>query len=154
MFTSDENASISIWLNVKLASLNYCIFDINLSVYNNVKKQFAISFQSPTQVSIMRMSRSFCLDATHCISSRNDETAVPIYHWFHHLCNKSSFAPMNITIDCSIPEQHNLDSKIKLNASFTSEQLGNYKIALKNYLRQILIESDKETFLKAINNFK
>ncbi|OAD69422.1 hypothetical protein PHYBLDRAFT_172667 [Phycomyces blakesleeanus NRRL 1555(-)] len=99
VFASDENASISIWLNMKLVSMNYCIFDINLSVYNNVKKQFAIGFKSPAQVSIMRI-------------------------------------------------------KIKLNTSFTSKQLGNYKIALKNYLSQILIKSDKETFLKAINDFK
>ncbi|OAD75183.1 hypothetical protein PHYBLDRAFT_166938 [Phycomyces blakesleeanus NRRL 1555(-)] len=204
MFASDENASISIWLNVKLAEQNYCIFEINLSVYNDGKKQFAFGFQSPMQVSIMRISQSFCLDATHSISSRSDEvlytlvtrhpqtgkgfpvaymvtnnqTAIPIKLWLDHLRIKSSFVPMNITIDCSIMEvnaikealphatihycdfhvlrawQHNLDSKIKLNASYTSEQLGNYKTALKNYLRHILIESNEDVFLRAIEDFK
>ncbi|OAD79348.1 hypothetical protein PHYBLDRAFT_162423 [Phycomyces blakesleeanus NRRL 1555(-)] len=50
--------------------------------------------------------------------------------------------------------RHNLDSKIKLNASYTSEQLENYKTALKNYLRHILIESNKDVFLRAIEDFK
>ncbi|OAD79032.1 hypothetical protein PHYBLDRAFT_62203 [Phycomyces blakesleeanus NRRL 1555(-)] len=204
MFASDENASISIWLNVKLAEQNYCIFEIYLSVYNDGKKQFAFGFQSPMQVSIMRISQSFCLNATHSISSRSDEvlytlvtghpqtgkgfpvaymvtnnqTAIPIKLWLDHLRIKSSFVPMNITIDCSIMEinaikealshatihycdfhvlrawQHNLDSKIKLNASYTSEQLGNYKTALKNYLRHILIESNEDVFLRAIEDFK
>ncbi|OAD81103.1 hypothetical protein PHYBLDRAFT_161737 [Phycomyces blakesleeanus NRRL 1555(-)] len=197
MFASDENAYISIWLNVKLAEQNYCIFEINLSVYNDGKKQFAFGFQSLTQVSIMRILQSFCLNATHSISSRsnkvlytlvtrhsqtgkgfpvaymvtNNQTAMPIKLWLDHLRIKSSFVPMNITIDCSIMEVnaikealphatihycdvHNLDSKIKLNASYTSEQLGNYKTALKNYLRHILIESNEDVFLRAIEDFK
>ncbi|OAD79353.1 hypothetical protein PHYBLDRAFT_162427 [Phycomyces blakesleeanus NRRL 1555(-)] len=130
IFASDENASISIWLNVKLAEQNYCIFEINLSVYNDGKKQFAFGFQSPMQVSIMRISQSFCLNATHSISSRSDkvlytlvtcylqtgkgfpvayivtnnQTAISIKLWLDHLCIKSSFVPMNITIDCSIIE--------------------------------------------------
>ncbi|OAD67740.1 hypothetical protein PHYBLDRAFT_151266 [Phycomyces blakesleeanus NRRL 1555(-)] len=190
MFASDENASISIWLNVKLAEQNYCIFEINLSVYNDVL--------------IMRILQSFCLDATHSISSKsnkvlytsvtrhpqtgkgfpvaymvtNNQTAIPIKLWLDHLRIKSSFVLMNITIDCSIMEvnaikealphatnhycdfhvlyawQHNLDSKIKLNASYTSEQLRNYKTALKNYLRHILIESNEDMFLRAIEDFK
>ncbi|OAD80270.1 hypothetical protein PHYBLDRAFT_160921 [Phycomyces blakesleeanus NRRL 1555(-)] len=185
MFASDENAFISIWLNVKLAEQNYCIFEINLSVYNDGKKQFAFGFQLPMQVSIMRISQSFCLDTAHSISSRSDEvlytlvtrhsqtgkgflvaymvtnnqTAIPIKLWLDHLRIKSSFVPINITIDCSIMEvnaikEHNLDNKIKLNASYTSEQLGNYKTALKNYLRHILIESNEDMFLRAIEDFK
>ncbi|OAD73349.1 hypothetical protein PHYBLDRAFT_145746 [Phycomyces blakesleeanus NRRL 1555(-)] len=142
MFASDENASISIWLNVKLAEQNYCIFEINLSVYNDGKKQFAFGFQSPMQVSIMRISQSFCLDATHSISSRSDEvlytlvtrhpqtgkgfpvaymvtnnqTAIPIKLWLDHLRIKSSFVPMNITIDRSIMEVNAIKEALPVSA--------------------------------------
>ncbi|OAD75693.1 hypothetical protein PHYBLDRAFT_72883 [Phycomyces blakesleeanus NRRL 1555(-)] len=143
MFASDENASISIWLNVKLAEQNYCIFEINLSVYNDGKKQFAFGFQSPIQVSIMRISQSFCLNATHSISSRSDEV---LYTLVTHYPQTEKGFP--------VAYMHNLDSKIKLNASYISEQLENYKTALKNYLRHILIESNEDVFLRAIEDFK
>ncbi|OAD76005.1 hypothetical protein PHYBLDRAFT_165979 [Phycomyces blakesleeanus NRRL 1555(-)] len=154
MFASGENASISIWLNVKLAEQNYCIFEINLSVYND-GKGFPVAYMVT-----------------------NDQTAIPIKLWLDHLRIKSSFIPMNITIDCSIMKvnaikealphatihycdfhvlctwQYNLDSKIKLNVSYTSEQLGNYKTALKNYLRHILIVSNEDVFLREIEDFK
>ncbi|OAD75510.1 hypothetical protein PHYBLDRAFT_64426 [Phycomyces blakesleeanus NRRL 1555(-)] len=190
MFASDENASISIWLNVKLAEQNYCIFEINLSVYNDGKKQFAFGFQSPMQVSIMRILSNevlYTLVTRHPQTGKgfpvaymvtNNQTAIPIKLWLDHLHIKSSFVLMNTTIDCSIIEvnaikealphatihycdfhvlrawQHNLDSKIKLNASYISEQLGNYKTALKNYLRHILIKSNEDMFLRAIEDFK
>ncbi|OAD65287.1 hypothetical protein PHYBLDRAFT_153529 [Phycomyces blakesleeanus NRRL 1555(-)] len=45
---------------------------------------------------------------------------------------------------------HNIDSKVKLDASYTSKQLGKYKYELKANLKNILIESDEDEFLRKI----
>ncbi|OAD76747.1 hypothetical protein PHYBLDRAFT_142256 [Phycomyces blakesleeanus NRRL 1555(-)] len=191
-------------MHEKLPSQNYCIFTGNLSAYSNNAQHFAFGFQSPSQMMLMRISQSFCLDTTHNISARNieilyslvthhpdtekgspvaymitnDHSVGPINQWLVHLYEKSCFTPLYITIDCSIAEvnaitaalpqtiihfckfhvlrawQHNLDSKVKLDASYTSEQLDKYKYELKADLKNILIESDENEFLRKIQEFR
>ncbi|OAD75567.1 hypothetical protein PHYBLDRAFT_64479 [Phycomyces blakesleeanus NRRL 1555(-)] len=136
MFNSDEKASIAIWMNEKLPERNYCIFTRDLCVNNIESNLFAFGFQSPVQVRVMRIAISFCLDATHGISARsgevmyslvtqhnvsgkgfpvaymvtNNQTVRPISQWFMHLCERSYFHPLNITIDCSISEVNAITS--------------------------------------------
>ncbi|OAD74877.1 hypothetical protein PHYBLDRAFT_167217 [Phycomyces blakesleeanus NRRL 1555(-)] len=191
-------------MNEKLPERNYCIFTRDLCVNNIESNIFTFGFQSPVQVRVTRIATSFCLDATHGISARsgevmyslvtqhnvtgkgfpvaymvtNDQTVRPISQWLMHLCERSYFRPLNITIDCSIPKvnaitsafphvaihycefhilrawQTNLNNKVRLDASFTSAQLAAYKQELKNKLKYILMESNKEVFLTRILDFK
>ncbi|OAD67652.1 hypothetical protein PHYBLDRAFT_151168 [Phycomyces blakesleeanus NRRL 1555(-)] len=133
----------------KLLSQNYCIFTGNLSAYSNKAQHFAFGFQSPSQMMLMRISQSFCLDAIHNISACNIEI---LYSFItrHSDTGKGSPVAYMITNDHS----HNLDSKVKLDASYTSEQLGKYKYELKANLKNILIESDENEFLRKIQEFR
>ncbi|OAD78128.1 hypothetical protein PHYBLDRAFT_165000 [Phycomyces blakesleeanus NRRL 1555(-)] len=72
-FHSDENKSLDIWMHEKLPSQNYCIFTGNLSAYSNNAQNFAFGFPSPSQMMLMRIYQSFCLDTTYNISARNIE---------------------------------------------------------------------------------
>ncbi|OAD72009.1 hypothetical protein PHYBLDRAFT_169918 [Phycomyces blakesleeanus NRRL 1555(-)] len=203
MFHSDEDRSLAIWMNERLPSQNYCIFTAQLLSFNASLLPFAFGFQSPSQIALMTISKSVCIDATHGISARsmevlysivthhpetgkdmpitymitNDHSATPIDQWLVHLYTNSGFTSTNIAIDCSIAEinaitavlpqaaihfcnfhvlcawQQNHDSKVKLDASYTSEQLGKYKQDLKNDLKDILVESDEEMFLEKIDYF-
>ncbi|OAD71954.1 hypothetical protein PHYBLDRAFT_169866 [Phycomyces blakesleeanus NRRL 1555(-)] len=203
-FHPDENKSLDIWMHEKLPSQNYCIFTGDLSAYSNNAQHFVFGFQLPSQMMLMRISQSFCLDATHNISAcnieilyslvtchpdtgkgspvaymiTNDHSVGPINQWLIHLCEKSCFTPLYIIIDYNIIEvnaitaalpqtiihfckfhvlrawQHNLDSNVKLDTSYTSEQLGKYKYELKADFKNILIESDKDEFLRKIQEFR
>ncbi|OAD68519.1 hypothetical protein PHYBLDRAFT_172945 [Phycomyces blakesleeanus NRRL 1555(-)] len=164
-FHSDENKSLDIWMHEKLSSQNYCIFTGNLSVYSNNAQHFAFGFQSPSQMMLMRISQSFCLDATHNISARNIEILYSLVT--QHPDTGKGIAENN-AITAALSQtiihfckfhvlrawQHNLDSKVKLDASYTSEQLGKYKYELKVNLKNILIESDEDEFLRKIQEFR
>ncbi|OAD66293.1 hypothetical protein PHYBLDRAFT_152619 [Phycomyces blakesleeanus NRRL 1555(-)] len=89
------------------------------------------------QVDVMKISQSFCLDATHWISSRktevlyslvtchlqtgkgvfavymiaNNNSVGPINRWLVHLRDMSSFSPLNISIDCSIPKVNTVKAR-------------------------------------------
>ncbi|KAG2191501.1 hypothetical protein INT47_010970 [Mucor saturninus] len=187
MFNSNEKTSLSIWLNEKLASQNYSIFIGNLLAYSTNQDLFAFGFQSPTQVQIMSLSQSFCLDATHRVSCRSTEVMYSLVtkhpetgkgYPLVYLRQTNPFNPLAITIDCCIAEanaitsalpqtsihycefhvlrawQHNLDSKVKLDGSFTTQQLAEYKQSLKNSLKSILVESNEAIFITKIGEFK
>ncbi|OAD67178.1 hypothetical protein PHYBLDRAFT_67314 [Phycomyces blakesleeanus NRRL 1555(-)] len=178
----------------KLPSRNYCIFTNNISANSENSEQFAFGFQSPTQMELMGISQSFCLDVTRNISTRsieilyslvtyhpetwkgspvaymvtNNHSAAPISQWLVHLQVQSNFTPMCITVDCSIAEtnaitatlpqatvnfcefhvlrawQYNLDSKITLGASYTSEQLNGYKISEKIQEFKLRIQNQQQ----------
>ncbi|OAD66371.1 hypothetical protein PHYBLDRAFT_175181 [Phycomyces blakesleeanus NRRL 1555(-)] len=164
-FHPDENKSLDIWMHEKLPSQNYCIFTGNLSAYSNNAQNFAFEFQSPSQMMLMRISQSFCLNATHNISARNIEILYSLVP--RHPDTGKGIAEVN-AITAALPQtiihfcefhvlhawQHNLDSKVKFDASYTSEQLGKYKYELKADLKNILIESDENEFLRKIQEFR
>ncbi|OAD68585.1 hypothetical protein PHYBLDRAFT_63506 [Phycomyces blakesleeanus NRRL 1555(-)] len=134
-------------------------------IYNRIRKHFAFGFQSPSQMMLMRISQSFCFDATHNISAHNIEILYSLVT--QHPDTGKGIAENN-AITAALPQtiihfckfhvlrawQHNLDSKVKLDASYTSEQLGKYKYELKTNLKNILIESDEDEFLRKIQEFR
>ncbi|OAD78453.1 hypothetical protein PHYBLDRAFT_140530 [Phycomyces blakesleeanus NRRL 1555(-)] len=139
-FHPDENKSLDIWMREKLPSQNYCIFSGDLSACNNNAQHFAFGFQSSSQMMLMRISESFCLDATHNISARNIEILYSLVTHHSDTAKGSSVAYI-ITNDHSVGPinqwLHNLDSKVKLDASYTSEQPGKYKYELKEFRHYI-----------------
>ncbi|OAD67595.1 hypothetical protein PHYBLDRAFT_151106 [Phycomyces blakesleeanus NRRL 1555(-)] len=184
-FHPDENKSLDIWMHEKLPSQNYCIFTGGLSAYSNNAQHFVFGFQSPSQMMLMRISRSFCLDATYNISAcnieilyslvtrhpdtgkgspvaymiTNDHSVSPINQWLVHLRKKSCFTPLYITIDCRIAEVNAITAAlpqaiIHFCEFHVLQQLGKYKYELKANLKNILIESDENEFLRKIQKFR
>lgn len=204
-FKSDDHESFNYWVNVLLKERQYNVFNGDLHLYDNNPLLFARGFQSPTQNRVMRQSVSFCLDATHSITSRsmevlytlltrhpvtgtgypvafmvtNDQTVGPVNQWLVHLRDTCNLSATFITIDCCIAEVNaikaalpetgihycgfhvlkawkvtGLGKKVKLDASYTTEQLATYKKGLLDDLNSILREGDKTKFLEKISAMK
>ncbi|OAD69421.1 hypothetical protein PHYBLDRAFT_149815 [Phycomyces blakesleeanus NRRL 1555(-)] len=112
MFLSDEDRSLVIWINEKLPSQNYCIFTAELSSFNLVLSSFAFGFQSLSQIALMTISKSVCLDATHGISVRSAEVLYSLVIWHPETGKGISIAYM-ITNDHTflrsmLSQQHHL----------------------------------------------
>ncbi|KAG2215505.1 hypothetical protein INT46_006765 [Mucor plumbeus] len=129
-FRENDIESFLFWLNNKLALQGYKIFAGNPLLYSQDTTLFAYGFQSQIQSRKMEQHQSFCLDATHGISSRsmevlytllvkdlltgkgypvaymvtNDQSVGPVNQWLVYLRDNCNFAPTAITIDCSLAE--------------------------------------------------
>ncbi|OAD71068.1 hypothetical protein PHYBLDRAFT_72501 [Phycomyces blakesleeanus NRRL 1555(-)] len=124
--------SFLIWMNNKLPTLNFNICKA-ITSYSPDPSAFAYGFMSPVQQEKIKTATSFCLDATHAISSNvneilytllvrdkdigrgwpvafmvtNDRGVSPIVQWLQFL--KRSFLlfdPKQFTIDCCAAEVH------------------------------------------------
>ncbi|OAD68776.1 hypothetical protein PHYBLDRAFT_150368 [Phycomyces blakesleeanus NRRL 1555(-)] len=131
-FDKDQMTSFLIWINNKLPALNFNIFKANTS-YSPDPSAFAYGFMSPVQQEKMKTATSFCLDATHAISSNmneilytllvrdedigrgwpvafmvtNDQGVSPIVQWLQFLKRSSLLVdPKQFTIDCCAAEVH------------------------------------------------
>ncbi|OAD77595.1 hypothetical protein PHYBLDRAFT_164499 [Phycomyces blakesleeanus NRRL 1555(-)] len=117
------------------------------------KNLFAFGFQSPSQVGVMIITQSFCLDATHNISSKNMEVtysfvnaiAAALHLTAIHYCELHALRAW----------QHNLDNKSerrgkekeKRNNRFKASNLANNYIEawpkqLNYYPTSIVLESE------------
>jgi hypothetical protein len=129
-FRENDIESFLFWLNNKLALQGYKMFAGNPLLYSQDTTLFAYGFQSQIQSRKMEQHQSFCLDATHGISSQsmevlytllvkdlltgkgypvaymvtNDRSVGPVNHWLVYLRDNCNFAPTTITIDCSLAE--------------------------------------------------
>ncbi|OAD80241.1 hypothetical protein PHYBLDRAFT_140245 [Phycomyces blakesleeanus NRRL 1555(-)] len=110
----------------------------------------------------MTISKSICIDTTYGISARSMEVLYSIVTC-HPETGKTEINAITVVLPqtaihfCNFHVlrawQQNLDSKVKSDVLYISEQLGKYKQKLKNGLKDILVESDEETFLEKIDYF-
>lgn len=128
---------MKIWLSTRLQPQGYIIFQGDLQSYSNSPSLFAHGFISPFRQPRIKMSSTFCLDATYSITQRSDEilyTIVirdgatdrgvpcgymitndhslgPIVQWLQHLKDNNLIVdPKQFTIDRSTAETNAIDT--------------------------------------------
>ncbi|SAL97838.1 hypothetical protein [Absidia glauca] len=107
----------------------------------------------------------------------NDQSVGPLNQWLAHLRTTSSFGPLSITIDCRIPEvnaikrqfpsaiihycafhviqawKRQLKAKVRLDASFTSSELGRFREYILSQLKALLFEPDLDSLHQQLADF-
>ncbi|OAD78862.1 hypothetical protein PHYBLDRAFT_140913 [Phycomyces blakesleeanus NRRL 1555(-)] len=132
LMNKNQMISFMIWINEKLAAMNFSIFKTNTS-YSPSLNLFTCGFMSPIQQNKMKNAVSFCLDATYGISGKideilytllihneeigrgwpvaymitNDRDVGPIVQWLQFLTSSLLLVnPKQITIDCCLAKVH------------------------------------------------
>ncbi|OAD73100.1 hypothetical protein PHYBLDRAFT_169355 [Phycomyces blakesleeanus NRRL 1555(-)] len=175
-FDKDQMTSFLIWMNNKLPALNFNIFKANTS-YSPDLSAFAYGFMSSVQQEKMKTATSFCLDATHVISSNVNEILYTLL-WLQFLKRSSLLVdPKQFTIDCCAAEVHaiqttfpatsiqfcifhitqawnrKLSDSVKIPGSLPSEARILRGVIMKS-LQEIIYEEDIDEFYHKIIQFK
>ena len=128
--------SVQIWLNERLRSDNYTIFNGDPSRYTTHNDIYSFGFLSPTQLHFLQQARSVCMDATYNITTNvndimytivtrdpstgtgypnaymftNNHSAGPLKEWLAFLRDQCGLMIEQMTIDCSIAEVNAIDA--------------------------------------------
>ncbi|SAL96839.1 hypothetical protein, partial, partial [Absidia glauca] len=199
---NDDNVSFDKWLS-DLEEEGYLIFVGDLQAYRARSDRFAKGFLSPTQLAQMQTAVAFSLDATHGLVKdksvimytlvvahsntgqgfpvgymiTNDHTVGPLAQWLRFLKANGGMTPIQITIDCSIPEvnailatfdnvtirfclfhvmqaiKRQIDRKVVL-ANGTGEEQANYRGQMMTDLRILINVDTIPEFENAYQDFK
>ncbi|KAI7846536.1 hypothetical protein BDC45DRAFT_542800, partial [Circinella umbellata] len=135
-FDDDDMRSVQIWLNERLRSDNYTIFNGDPSRYTTHNNIYSFGFLSPTQLHFFQQARSVCMDATYNITTNvndimytivtrdpstgtgypnaymfmNNHSAGPLKEWLAFLRDQCGLMIEQMTIDCSIAEVNAIDA--------------------------------------------
>ncbi|KAG2211417.1 hypothetical protein INT45_013278 [Circinella minor] len=138
LFQFDDNdmRSVQIWLNERLRSDNYTIFNGDPSRYTTHNDIYSFGFLSPTQLHFLQQARSVCIDVTYNITTNvndimytivtrdlstgtgypnafmftNNHFAGPLKEWLAFLRDQYGLMIEQMTIDCSITEVNTIDA--------------------------------------------
>ncbi|OAD75964.1 hypothetical protein PHYBLDRAFT_59492 [Phycomyces blakesleeanus NRRL 1555(-)] len=158
-FDKDQMTSFLIWMNNKLPALNFNIFKANTS-YSPDISAFAYGFMSLVQQEKMKTTTSFCLDATHAISSNVNKILYTLLVHDEDIAEvhaiQTTFPATSIQFCIfHITQAWNrkLSDSVKIPASLPSETQILHGVMMKS-LQEIIYEEDIDEFHHKIIQFK